>query len=58
MTVAQILLVALTVLGLSLASTLVRSVAVTMHRGRSSAMSTSLLASYRSALFVSSRNER
>jgi hypothetical protein len=52
MTVAQILPVALTVVGLSLASTLVLIVAVKMHRGRSSVRSTSLLAPYRKALIA------
>ena len=57
MTVAQILPVALTVVGLSLASTLVLIVAVKMHRGRSSARSTSLLAPYRGALIAIASGE-
>jgi HEAT repeat protein len=57
MTVAQILPVALTVVGLSLASTLVLIVAVKMHRGRSSVRSTSLLASYRKALIAMASGE-
>src|SRR5665647_1949857 len=57
MTVAQILPVALTVIGLSFASTLVLIVAVKMHRGRSSTRSTSLLAPYRSALIAIASGE-
>ena len=57
MTVTQILPVALTVVGLSLASTLVLIVAVKMHRGRSIARSTSLLTSYRSALIAIASGE-
>jgi len=57
MTVAQILPVALIVIGLSLASTLVLIVAVKIHRGRSSARSTSLLAPYRGALIAIASGE-
>ena len=57
MTVTQILPVALTVIGLSLASTLVLIVAVKMHRGRSSARSASLLAPYRGALIAIASGE-
>lgn len=57
MTVAQILPVALTVVGLSVVSTLVLIVAVKMRRGRSSARSTSLLAPYRGALIAIAAGE-